>query len=65
MTKKEYAQIKIGDRIKIKTFVDKGRIIKVGDISKDPYFKFESNGRDGFMVGTIWYPYQDCEVVRQ
>ena len=63
MTKKEYLELKIGDKIEIKTWPDKGRIVKIGDISNSPWFKFNSAGKDGFMVGNIWYPYQVCKKV--
>lgn len=64
MTKKEYDQVKVGDKIRIKMFPDMNRVVTVGTIEKDPWFKFNSGGKDGFMVGNIWFPYQKCEVVK-
>lgn len=61
MTKQQYKQVKVGDKILLK---DNNRIITVGDISKSPFFKFKSGNKDGFMIGVIWYPYQWCKVVK-
>lgn len=65
MIKKEYDSVKVGDKIRIKMFPDMNRVIKVGTVKKDPWFKFNSAGKDGFMIGTSWYPYQKCEIVKE
>ena len=65
MTKKEYDSVKIGDKIKIKMAPDMNRIITIGSIENSPWFKFNSGGKDGFMSGFIWYPYQKCEIVKE
>ena len=61
MTKKEYDNVKIGDKIKIK---ENDRIVTIGDILYSPFFKYQSRGKDGFMIGNCWYPYEWCEVVK-
>lgn len=63
MTKKEYLEVKVGDKIRLK--LEHNRVVTIGDIGNSPWFKFNSAGEDGFMVGNIWYRYKDCEVVKK
>lgn len=66
MTIKEYNQLKEGDKIQIKVFPDNNRIITLGDISKSPWFKYETGGKQkGFMVGNIFYGYKQAKVVKR
>lgn len=64
MTKQEYQNVKVGDKVRIKAFEDKGRIVTIGTIGKDPWFKFNSAGKDGFMIGQFFYPYKYLDVVK-
>ena len=64
MTIREYNRLKSGDKIMIMKYFDKGRIITL----KEPYgthCKFTSEGNKGFMVGNIFYHYQDCKVIKE
>lgn len=64
MTRQEYDNLKVGDKIKIKMSPDMNRVITLGIKAKSPWFKFKSVEKDGFMIGNIWYPYQKCEIVK-
>lgn len=57
MTLKEYNNLKTKEPIKIMKYYDKGRITRY-------YLKTTSCKYKGFMVGNIFYNYQDCEVVK-
>lgn len=62
MTIQEYHNLKVGEKFRIK---ETGRVVTLGTIETSPWFKYESRFGFGFMVGNIWYRYQDCEIVKQ
>lgn len=57
MTLKEYNNLKPKEPIKIMKYYDKGRITRT-------YQKTTSGKYKGFMVGCVFYRYQDCEIVK-
>ena len=63
MTLKEYNALKPGDKIIL--IKENNRVVTIGVIEKDPWFKFQSGSKLGFMIGSFWYPYQWCKVVKQ
>lgn len=62
MTKKEYNNLKIGDKIKLT--LEHNRIITLGEVNKSPFFKHQSRGENGIMAGNLWYSYKHCEVIK-
>lgn len=57
MTLKEYNNLKLKAPIKIMKYYDKGRITTF-------YQKITSGKDKGFIVGCVFYRYQDCEIVK-
>ena len=57
MTLKEYNDLKQNEPIKVMKYYDKGRTTKA-------YLKTSSGKCKGFMVGNVFYKYQDCEIVK-
>ena len=54
MTIEEWEKIKIGDKIRINTSYDKGRVVTVDGRN---FVKFVgAKGVKGFMIGNLFYP---------
>lgn len=65
MTLKEYDALKVGDKIRITNFFDKGRIITLGKEYEGLHFKYTSRNTKGFMIGNIFYSYKDAKVLKE
>lgn len=57
MTLEEYNNLKLSQPIKIMKYYDKGRTTKA-------YIKTTSGKYKGFIVGNVFYRYQDCEIIK-
>lgn len=63
MTREEFDNLRVGQKIVITRYMDEGRTFTLLPESQKTHCKYVNQDKAGFMLGSIFYRYQDAEIV--
>ena len=64
MTREEFDNLKVGDKIIIKHFADEGKVFVLQPESRKINCKVVTANKVGFNAGGVFYRFQDTEIFK-